>query len=246
MMRSALARRFILSPNVGPRRGARRPDMLVLHYTGMADAEAACAWLCDPRSQVSCHYLVDLEGIITQMVDEDLRAWHAGVSSWEGEEDVNSRSIGIEVHNPGSVLGYTNYPAHQMQAVAKLAAEICGRHHILPRRVLAHSDVAPGRKIDPGEKFDWRWLHGQGVGIWADAGGVEEGNTLVEGDRGQAVADLQSMLVRFGYGIDVSGAYDSRTTTVVMAFQRHFRPTKLDGRADSVTIEILRKLVSAL
>jgi len=246
MIRSALAHRFILSPNVGPRRGDRRPDMLVLHYTGMADAEAACAWLCDPSSQVSCHYLVDLDGAITQLVDEGLRAWHAGVSSWEAEEDINSRSIGIEVHNSGHAFGYPDFPARQMEAVARLSAEICGRHGIRPRRVLAHSDVAPGRKIDPGEKFDWRWLHSHGVGIWANVEQVEGGRALAKGDRGQAVVELQELLKRFGYAIEITGAYDDLTATVVTAFQRHFRPSKIDGCADASIVGILRSLVSAL
>ncbi|MBM3520339.1 MAG: N-acetylmuramoyl-L-alanine amidase [Alphaproteobacteria bacterium] len=246
MIRSALAQRFILSPNVGARRGRELPDMVVLHYTGMADAEAACAWLCDPRSQVSCHYLVDLNGAIIQMVDEELRAWHAGVSSWEGDEDINSRSVGIEIHNPGHVLGYSDFPAPQMEAVARLAQDICQRHAILPRRVLAHSDVAPGRKVDPGEKFDWRWLHGRGVGAWAEAGKAEDGRTLVEGDAGPEVDDFQAMLRRYGYGIDVTGSYDSRTKIMVEAFQRHFRPARIDGRGDASTIAILRKLVAAV
>lgn len=245
MIRSALADEFILSPNLEPRRDGRRPDMLLLHYTGMASAAAALDWLCNPKSGVSCHYLVDERGAITQMVGEEMRAWHAGVSSWQGEADTNSRSIGIEIHNPGHALGYSDFPARQMHAVIALCRDIVARHAIAPRLVLAHSDVAPGRKIDPGEKFDWAQLHGAGVGHWVEAAPFEEGAHLGPGEDGEAVLRLQSLLAHYGYGIERTGIYDAMTRTVVAAFQRHFRPARIDGIADRSTLDTLQRVCEA-
>ncbi len=153
------------SPNFNERAGGA-VDMLVLHYTGMISREHAMARMCDPQSRVSAHYLVDETGRAYQLVDEAHRAWHAGVSFWAGERDINSRSIGIELVNPGHDLGYRNFPLLQMRALAQLCLQILARHAIPAKRVLGHSDVAPGRKRDPGEKFDWAWLAGQGIGIW--------------------------------------------------------------------------------
>ena len=237
--------RFVASPNSGERTGSGAPDMLIMHYTGMASAEAACRWLCDPASQVSCHYLVDDQGAVTQMVDEERRAWHAGVSSWEGMSDINSRSIGIEVHNPGPLSGYPDFPPAQMAAVADLARDIVARHAIQPEHVLAHSDVAPGRKIDPGEKFDWKGLASAGVGLWVEPPGMADDEVLKPGDAGSAVSALQTALARFGYGIAVSGSYDDATRIVVTALQRHFRPGRIDGIADAGTQTILSALLKA-
>ncbi|MBN9252732.1 MAG: N-acetylmuramoyl-L-alanine amidase, partial [Mesorhizobium sp.] len=153
-----------VSPNFGPREGTRRPDMIVLHYTGMESGQAAEAWLCDPASEVSSHYLVHEDGRIVQMVRESDRAWHAGKSSWRGVTDTNSRSVGIEIVNPGHTLGYPKFPQIQIDAVIDLCRGIVGRHGIAPELVLAHSDVAPGRKVDPGEKFPWPKLFEAGVG----------------------------------------------------------------------------------
>jgi N-acetylmuramoyl-L-alanine amidase len=156
--------------------------MLILHYTGMASAEAACRWLCDPASKVSCHYLVDEAGRVTQTADEMSRAWHAGAASWQGDSDVNSRSIGIEIHNPGPEGGYPDFPEAQMASVITLAGEIVARHKIRPEHVLAHSDVAPGRKVDPGEKFDWARLAGAGIarfGYGIAASGVYDAATRI-------------------------------------------------------------------
>lgn len=233
------------SPNVEPHRGGRRPDMLILHYTGMASAEAACRWLCDPASKVSCHYLVDEAGEVTQMVDEMSRAWHAGAASWEGDSDINSRSIGIEIHNPGPEGGYPDFPEAQMASVITLAGEIVARHQIRPEHVLAHSDVAPGRKVDPGEKFDWKRLAGAGIGLWVAPVDVVDGPALKPGDEGAAVIALQAGLARFGYGIAASGVYDAATRIVVAALQRHFRPGRMDGIADGETQAVLRALLKA-
>lgn len=244
MIRSPLGHRFVLAPSIEPRQLNRTPDMLILHYTGMESAERACAWLCNPASRVSCHYLVDEHGVITQMVGEEMRAWHAGQSSWEGETDSNSRSIGIEIHNPGHSLGYPHFPAEQMKAVIRLCRDIVSRHAIAPRRVLAHSDVAPLRKIDPGEKFDWAWLHREGVGHWVPPAAIDSGQFFQLGDRGQPVEALQSMLALYGYGIEINGEFDRPTHLVVKAFQRHFRQARVDGVADRSTIETLHRLLA--
>ena len=232
------------SPNFNDRRADI--SILLLHYTGMRDAAAACDWLCRVESEVSCHYLVDADGVITQMVGEDKRAWHAGLSSWAGLEDINSRSIGIEIHNPGHALGYPDFPARQMTGVAALSSDICKRNAILPRHVLAHSDVAPGRKIDPGEKFEWRALHAQGIGHWVSPEPLSGGTFIQLGDAGDSALALQSLLKFYGYGIDISGNFDDRTKLVVEAFQRHFRPARVDGVADVSTIATLHKLLRAL
>lgn len=246
MIRSRLANSFVLSPNIESRREARQPDMIVLHYTGMANAASACDWLCNPRSGVSCHYLVDAPGNITQMVGEEMRAWHAGVSSWGGDNDINSRSIGIEIDNPGHSAGYPDFPVAQMRAVIALCHDIVSRHDVRPRNILGHSDVAPGRKIDPGEKFAWRWLHREGIGHWVEPEAITGGAILRVGDRGPAVAELKAALAEYGYGATLDEEYNSALQTVVTAFQRHFRPAQIDGNADRSTIETLRRLCGAL
>ncbi|WP_137390833.1 N-acetylmuramoyl-L-alanine amidase [Rhodoligotrophos defluvii] len=234
------------SPNFGERAPGTSIDILLLHYTGMQSADAARRWLCDPRSQVSCHYLIDEAGLITRMVPEEKRAWHAGVSSWQGKEDINSRSVGIEIHNPGHDGGYPPFPAVQMAAVTELCSDILARHRIAPARVLAHSDVAPGRKIDPGEKFDWGQLHAAGIGHWVEPEPIVPGQELRFGDRGESVRDLQRKLAAYGYGIEPTGEYDQRTMDVVAAFQRHFRQARVDGIADLSTIGTLERLTEAI
>ena len=216
--------------------------MVVLHYTGMDSVEAACGWLCSSASGVSCHYLVDELGVTTQLVGEEMRAWHAGVSSWGGNSDTNSRSVGIEIHNRGHNIGYSDFPEAQMKAVLELCRDIATRHDIPARQVLAHSDVAPGRKIDPGEKFGWAMLHRGGVGHWVAPIPIADGLAFKFGDRGQVVKELQELLKNYGYGLLVTGEYDRDTEVVVTAFQRHFRPARIDGVADFSTIETLRQL----
>lgn len=245
MIRSPLAQRFVLAPCVEPRLLPDTPDLLILHYTGMETADRACAWLCNPASRVSCHYLVDEQGIITQMAGEEMRAWHAGKSSWEGETDSNSRSVGVEIHNPGHSLGYPHFPTEQMKAVIKLCRDIVVRHGIAPRHVLAHSDVAPLRKIDPGEKFDWAWLSREGIGHWVAPAAIGSGQFFQLGDRGQPIEALQSMLALYGYGIEISGEYDKTTQLVVKAFQRHFRQARVDGVADRSTLDTLHRLLAS-
>jgi N-acetylmuramoyl-L-alanine amidase len=235
-----------VSPNFGPRREGARPQFIVLHYTGMETGEAAEAWLCDPVSEVSSHYLVHKDGRITQMVRESDRAWHSGKSSWRGEIDVNSSSVGIEIVNPGHALGYRDFPAAQIDAVIALCRGIIERHGVNAENVLAHSDVAPGRKVDPGEKFPWKRLAAAGVGHFVEPSPIGTGRSLSAGERGKSVEALQSMLALYGYGVEINGIFDQQTKMVVEAFQRHFRTEQIDGTADHSTIETLHRLLSAL
>jgi N-acetylmuramoyl-L-alanine amidase len=234
------------SPNFGERIGVTRPDILLLHYTGMPTGEGAQAWLCNPESQVSSHYIVHEDGRVVQMVPEDRRAWHAGQSSWAGEADINSRSIGIEIANAGHPAGLPDYPDRQIESLIELCRECVQRHQIAPERVLAHSDVAPVRKVDPGENFPWSKLHHAGVGHWVEPAPLGGGRFFQRGDQGQPVEALQSMLSFYGYAVEINGDYCAKTEGVVAAFQRHFRPAKVDGIADSSTIETLHRLLTSL
>jgi N-acetylmuramoyl-L-alanine amidase len=235
-----------VSPNFGPRRDGMKPDCIILHYTGMETGDAAEAWLCTAESEVSSHYLVHEDGRIVQMVRESDRAWHAGKGSWRGVSDVNSCSVGIEIVNPGPLAGFPPFPADQIDAVVRLCQGIAERHDVAPERVLAHSDVAPGRKSDPGERFPWPALAERGIGHIVAPAPIRGGRFLALGDRGQPVEALQSMLLLYGYGLEISGFYDETTRAVVEAFQRHFRPARVDGVADQSTIETLHMLLSAL
>ena len=244
---SALVGALHPSPNFEPRRGLDQPDMLLLHYTGLKSCAKAIDWLSRPESKVSCHYVVDEAGKITQMVAEDQRAWHAGLASWCGETDINSASVGIEIHNPGHELGYPGFPDAQMLALEALCADIIARHRIRPERVVAHSDVAPTRKKDPGEKFPWARLAGKGIGHWVPPVAVLAADPGIARDAaGPLVADVQGMLARYGYGIQPTGGFDPLTEFVVTAFQRHFRPERVDGRIDQSTITTLERLTAAL
>jgi len=234
------------SPNHNERAAGVKPDILVLHYTGMPTAEGAVRRLCSPESKVSSHYVVLEDGHIIQCVAEARRAWHAGQSSWAGETDLNSRSIGIEIVNPGHDHGYPEFPRRQIAAVTALCRSIFTRHRIPADRVLAHSDIAPSRKKDPGEKFPWKSLHDSGIGLWIKpAPVVSDGPIYVLGDTDPAIKELQELFAHYGYGVPTNGQFDSITHDVVTAFQRHFRPAKVDGIVDVSTIETLRTLLHA-
>jgi N-acetylmuramoyl-L-alanine amidase len=236
--------RVVPSPNHNER--TRAIDMIVLHYTDQP-ADAALARLCDPNAdaKVSSHYLVYEDGRVDQLVPEARRAWHAGLSSWEGETDNNSRSIGIEIVNLGHDHGYPDFPAAQIDAAIALCRDILARHTIRATRVLAHSDIAPSRKIDPGEKFPWDRLAAAGVGLWVAPAPIHAGTVLKVGDRGDTVAELQRALARYGYAADVTRIYDEATREIVAAFQRHFRPARVDGIADYSTMTTLHRLLTA-
>ncbi|HZL30758.1 MAG TPA: N-acetylmuramoyl-L-alanine amidase [Pseudolabrys sp.] len=233
------------SPNRDERKDGRPPDMILLHYTGMVSGEAALQRLTTGESKVSAHYVVFEDGRIVQCVPEAMRAWHAGVSSWAGETDINSRSIGIEIVNPGHEFGYRDFPLRQTAAVISLCKSIVTRRGpISADRVLGHSDVAPARKQDPGEKFPWELLSESGIGHWVRPAQLDlEGLSLNAGDSGEAVTRMQRHLRDYGYGIADSGVYDKATIEVVTAFQRHFRPARVDGIADASTLLTLRALI---
>ncbi len=233
------------SPNYDERKQGRVPDLILLHYTGMQTGEAALQRLCSPDSNVSAHYVVFENGRIVQCVPEAFRAWHAGVSFWAGEADINSSSIGIEIVNPGHEFGYPNFPLRQTAAVISICRSIITRRGpISADRILGHSDVAPARKQDPGEKFPWDLLSESGIGHWVRPAPLNiAGPTIGPGDSGDQVTRLQRVLRGYGYGIEETGSYDEATRSVVIAFQRHFRPARVDGVADASTILTLRALL---
>lgn len=229
------------SPNFNERQGVAGADILIMHYTGMRSCEEAVARLTSAEGKVSSHYTIDEDGTIYQHVSEHLRAWHAGASSWRGASDINSRSIGIEIVNPGHEFGYRAFPDAQIDAVIRLSKAIVARHPIPARNLIGHSDIAPGRKTDPGELFPWKRLAQAGLGLWVE---VKSGRDLplARGMTGERVAELQAALARYGYGADANGNFDERTEFVVSAFQRHFRPANFDGVADAQTQAQLRAL----
>ncbi len=241
-----LGARFMPSPNFGDRVDQRAPDMIVLHYTGMPTGASALEWLCREESQVSSHYFVHEDGRVDQLVPEARRAWHAGKSYWKGETDINSCSIGIEIANPGHPGGLPDFPEKQIAAVVELCRDCGDRWSIAPERVLAHSDIAPIRKVDPGEKFPWHILHREGVGHWVEPAPIGGGRFFQRGDQGQPVEAIQSMLSLYGYGIDVTGEFCEKTEGSVAAFQRHFRQQRVDGIADISTLDTLHRLLSGL
>ncbi len=221
------------SPNFDDRPPDTPVDMVVLHYTGMESAAAALERLCDPEARVSAHYVIDEDGTVISLVAEDKRAWHAGEAYWRGETDINGRSVGIELVNPGHQFGTRDFPDLQMAALEGLAGDILGRHSIPPRNFVGHSDVAPGRKTDPGELFDWQRLAAAGIGLWpGDAAGDAPGDAGLEIDD-QEVAGLLS-----AYGYDTTDEGLALT-----AFQRHFCPESLGGPADPQTAGRLRALL---
>ena len=232
------------SPNNDARAPGQGIDMLILHYTGMASTEAALNRLCDPEARISAHYLIDERGTVYRLVPDQRRAWHAGVSAWAGDTDINDRSLGIELANPGHEFGYVPFPETQMASLETLAQDICQRHGIPARRVLGHADVAPSRKQDPGEFFDWYRLAARRIGLWPKIQiTVPPSPTLGPGDSGQRVLKAQATLAAYGYDIKITGEYDQQTVDVVVAFQRHFRPQVVDGAFDQTTEAALRNLV---
>jgi N-acetylmuramoyl-L-alanine amidase len=242
---SCVVAEFRPSPNHGERKNGAAIDMLVMHYTGMQDSDAALRKLCTGGSEVSCHYYVTEDGYILQCVPEARRAWHAGAASWAGETDINSCSIGVEIANPGHSYGYPDFPKRQIAAVIALCRGIATRHKIPPHRVLGHSDIAPSRKNDPGEKFPWQRLYESGIGLWLKPAPIKPGKVFVLGDNAPAITEMQIMLSRYGYAVPTSGYLDGVTRDVVAAFQRHFRPERVDGEADVSTILTLRSLLAA-
>jgi len=213
------------SPNHEPRPGAGVVDMLILHYTGMRSAAEALQRLCSPAAKVSAHYLIDEDGAVARLVPEARCAWHAGLSFWAGRRGINSASIGIELVNPGHEFGYRPFPEAQMAALEELCGGILARHPIPARHVLGHSDVAPRRKTDPGELFDWQRLARAGIGLWPEAATTEVAS----------LDEAQRLLAAIGYEAPQTGVQDALTRDIITAFQRHFRPSRCDGALDAET-----------
>jgi len=224
------------SPNFDARKAP--PDMVLLHYTGMRTAEGAVARLRDPAAQVSAHYVVEEDGCILRLVPEERRAWHAGQSWWQGDTDINAASIGVEIVNPGHEFGYRAFPDVQVEAVIALVADIRTRWSVTDARILGHSDVAPARKQDPGELFPWKRLAEQRHGLWFEPAHeriAALGPPLAVGDEGLGVHVLQAGLHRLGFEPRPTGRYAEDTRLTVEAFQRHWRPSRVDGVADGET-----------
>jgi N-acetylmuramoyl-L-alanine amidase len=234
------------SPNFNDRKFP--VDMLVLHYTGMESGAAALARMCDPATEVSAHYMVWEDGRIAKLVGEDKRAWHAGTSNWQGDQDLNSRSIGIEIVNGGHDAPLPDgslppYPDVQIEAVIALCQDILSRNAIPASRIVAHSDIAPTRKSDPGEHFPWGRLAAAGVGLWPAAVMAHEPDIdLRPGDIGKAVSSLQEDLSAIGYGLRANGRYDDPTLLTVRAFQRRWLPDHVSGAADAPTRHLIRSV----
>lgn len=226
-MRDAVTVRDAPSPNQDDRPPGTPIDVLLLHYTGMQTGQAAIDRLRDPVARVSSHYVVEEDGTVWRLVPEERRAFHAGISYWRGHRTLNDRSIGIEIVNPGHEWGYCPFPPAQMDAVRGLCRGILFRHPIPARNVVGHSDVAPDRKQDPGELFDWPGLANAGIGLWPCSPALPVARGAVE-----------STLARIGYPVpDLS--------TTLAAFQRRWRPAAVTGEADTETRERLAAVLAS-
>ncbi len=226
--------RDLPSPNQDDRPEGMPIDMIVMHYTGMLTAADALRRLRDPVARVSAHYVVEEDGTAWRLVEERRRAWHAGVSYWRGMTGLNDRSIGIEIVNPGHEWGYRPFGALQMAVVCDLCLEILSRHPVPARNVVAHGDIAPERKQDPGELFDWEGLAMNGVGLWPEdvpdlgTGGVRRDAT--------SLGEARAALATIGYRVVAEGALDPDLATVLRAFQRHWRQEAITGEPDAGTV----------
>ncbi|GAA0614283.1 N-acetylmuramoyl-L-alanine amidase [Thalassospira tepidiphila] len=230
------------SPNFGDRPEGCPTDILVLHYTGMQSGADALERLCDPESSVSSHYLIEEDGRIFQLVDEEKRAWHAGLGIWQGCQDVNSHSIGIEIVNPGHEYGYRPFPDIQIKSVIELAQDILKRHEIPASRIIAHSDMAPDRKEDPGELFPWQQLAENGIGLWPGCSGVPAMPSNMV-DAPTTPDEFHALLDAIGYGAATSDEDKAKRT---IAFQRHWRQNDISGDVDSECIAVAKVLASAI
>jgi len=220
-------------------------SLLVLHYTGMETGEAALNRMTDADAKVSAHYMIEEDGRIFQLVAEDKRAWHAGLSEWQGETNINSNSIGIEIVNgghdhPNKDGSLQDFPDVQINAVIALSKDIMKRHGELT--VLGHSDIAPARKIDPGENFPWQGLAAAGLGFWPDVKTDDRRILFEVGSRDRGVAIVQRGLAHIGYGARVTGVMDEETRLIIEALQRRYRPDQIDGIIDIQTMEVIKTL----
>ncbi len=217
--------------------------ILVFHYTGMRSAQDALHRMCQRQAAVSAHYMITENGQILQLVDEQQRAWHAGISYWRGINDVNSASIGIELVNKGHEFGYHSFPDAQIHATISLAADIITRYQISAQNIVGHSDIAPSRKQDPGELFPWKQLAKNNIGLWP-----YNDKNIFEKDAQNStyklnIAELQSKLSQYGYFSPKTNHMDEQTKAVIIAFQRHFRPQKINGIWDKQCSMLLDNLL---
>lgn len=240
--------KIIKSPNFDDRNEHSKINILLMHYTGMKTAQDALDIMCNPEKSVSAHYMVYEDGEIVNLVPEEKRAWHAGISCWHGISSLNHTSIGIEIVNPGHEWGYVPFPAKQMDSVLELSKGILSRNDIPARNVIAHSDVAPSRKEDPGELFDWGYLAKNGVGLWHNVEKVWRGGDILNkpGEESSDVAQIQTMLADYGYHIRVDGYYGGKTEQIIKAFKRHFSPESINANWDKLTEERLKALIKLI
>jgi N-acetylmuramoyl-L-alanine amidase len=250
----------IPSPNFDDRPPDARIDLIVLHYTGMQDGAAALARLTDPTPvagrypgpwqdpamdpatalpRVSAHYVIEEDGRIFTLVPEEKRAWHAGASHWRGRDNVNASAIGIELVNGGHDFRLPGFAHAQIERLIALLRDIQNRRRLSPACVVGHSDVAPHRKRDPGEKFPWERLEAAGVALGVEVSERGDAPVLSPGDSGDAVAGVQYTLAEVGYGIEVTRDYDAATKAVIEAFQRRRRPRRVTGVFDLETSDLL-------
>ena len=228
------------SPNFNERRGGGPVDTIVLHYTGMKSATESLARMCDPAAEVSAHYLIEEDGAVIRLVEEDKRAWHAGRGFWRGETDINSRSVGIEIQNPGHEHGYVDFPEAQIGALILLMQGIFQRHPIDLRKVIAHSDLAPLRKTDPGEKFPWPRLKADGLCLYPEPGGLSQTGNLPTKTENALQAEILENLAAIGYEIDpIQEPGTGKNHAALVAFQRRFRPEAVNGEPDDETRRLL-------
>jgi N-acetylmuramoyl-L-alanine amidase len=224
------------SPNFSERPQA--PDMIIIHYTDMSTTESALTRLCDPEAKVSAHYLIAKTGEIYRLVEEDKVSHHAGVSHWRGRDSLNQYSIGIELDNPGHSAGkLVPFPKVQMETLMNLIRDIRTRYKIHDWNIIGHSDVAPDRKKDPGELFDWEDLAKEGIGLWPK-------NSLEShAPNPDEIGEMQKLLRQIGYKVPDTGEQDKETNSVIEAFQRHFCPLSLGKGQDYKTQEMLARVV---
>jgi N-acetylmuramoyl-L-alanine amidase len=244
----SLTIRQIVSPNFSPRHTDTPIDMVIIHYTGMRTANDALKRLCNKETEVSSHYLIDIDGRLDQLVDEKDCAWHAGVSSWHDRTSLNQYSIGIELVNPGHDYGYLSFPEVQMNTLMELLHQLTSRYTIKHSMILGHSDIAPNRKADPGELFDWRGLAIQGYGLWPNIEVLLTDNVLLfqENTDSELLLSLQKKLQSIGYHIPATGIYDKQSFDIITAFKRRYCPEFVDGHWQALAEKRLNALLTLL
>lgn len=241
--------KIVKSPNFNDRpKGVSSINSLVMHYTGMKTAQEALLRLCDPSFKVSAHYMVYENGEIVNLVPDEKRAWHAGISCWRGKAGLNDSSIGIEIVNKGHEFGYEPFTDEQINSVIELSANLISKYNIEQRNIIGHSDIAPSRKQDPGELFPWKQLSSNNIGLWPKVKVLWKKNKILikSGSEGVSVADIQSRLQKYGYHIRVDGNYGSKMEDVVTTFKRHFVPENLSSDWDKLSDCSLNKLIELI